>query len=288
MEQVKSRKSIFELERRVNLQEEYGNIIEYLQKNRVCDGLFSGTLYSILDHSVRTWRYRGTAFSIETYLKQIDVRRPEQVLPFEEDVRDDEVLCVFELLLNLIKHSFSFMELLNFDMFFAQVSSQDNMYDEGSYLFHLKFVLGNIIYILEKINMKAVVTDDKIIIIKRNPDVDSVLEMAPSLSNNLLGYLDFRNAHDIEYKRRVLKEIADYLEPKRKSYNGSTYKNLADCLFFAYNKFFIRHNNTDQISFNSETDLEKMYDKIFTASLHLIRGEKVGDIINEINLYKNK
>ena len=289
MEQTLLRKSIFELERRTNLKEESDVILEYLRKNKVRDSPFSGSLFNILNQNIKMWKYRGTAFNIEDYLKQINVRLSDQVMPYEDEISDIEILYFFELLLNLIRQTFTLIPSMSFDLFLEGVVSPDKQiytYEEDSYLFHIKLVLENVVHTLEQINMTAVKVKDRIIISKRNPDVDSVLEIEPSLSEVLLEYLDFRNAHDIEFKRMALKQIADYLEPRRKSYKGTNEDKLCNSLFFAFNNFHIRHNDDNQIPFSSETTLEVMYDKIFIASLHLIRGLSVRDIKNEIDKYK--
>lgn len=271
MEELFKRKNIFDIERRVDLKEEYKNLTEYMLVNKVENVYINISFYNFLDQYFEEWPYRGTAFNITQYIKQIN-----RIGPFEYNfMSDTDILNCIELFVNLMKW----------------LSERINTYqyntDRGFKLSELISRLNeNIERLLESINMNAVEYDDKTIICKRDADVDSVLEIVPDLSEQLLGYLDFRNEKDIGYKRITLKLIADYLEPKVDEFKGTEYSSLYTSVMFGFNNFQIRHNNNKQIGFPTEDIQIDIYDKLFKSSLHLIRSQKVDEYKREIDSYK--
>lgn len=83
-----------------------------------------------------------------------------------------------------------------------------------------------------------------------------------------------RNEKDEKFKKSELKFIADYLEPKRKEFKGTSYNGLCDDVFFAFNKCNIRHNNDAQIKMK-KSDRMKMYDDTFKMCLILVQVQEV-------------
>lgn len=118
-------------------------------------------------------------------------------------------------------------------------------------------------------------------IIKRDVDVDAAIETVPELSDALLGYLDFRNANDSEYKKGVLLAIYDYLEPNRSLYKSSSCKQISEEFFACMNNFRIRHNTDSQIDIPEEQKVE-VYDKLFKMGLYVLRTPEVDGFKNEM------
>lgn len=267
------RNSIFDIERRICLQSELVNLINYMKRTPIVCYLNTTTyLYGCVDKTVQDWKYRGTAFNLREYLLQIGIDTDND----PDYLNDAEVLCVLELIANLLSPTVERIEQ-NYDYDTCErVNSA------------AKKVTENIIWILEKANMQLSVIDDKHIIRKRDVDVDATLEVAPELSEVLLGYLDFRNQDDTNYKRTALKLLADSLEPKKKEYSGKGTAALYDTAMFAFNNFSIRHNNNHQVGFLDSDECNRIYDILFKLALYLLRSEEATKWKNEIDQYKEK
>ena len=141
--------------------------------------------------------------------------------------------------------------------------------------------IENIPRILEKMNYKIKELDDKIIITKRNADVDSILENVPEdMASTLLEYNDFRIQDDIKTKQKILKNIDLYIE---KNINIKSFdKELDNAIGTIVNKMGVNHPIKEE-SYKSFTDeqLIEWYDKCFLMMLHAIRTIEVNKIKNE-------
>lgn len=266
----KVRKSIFELEKKISLQNELERLIRFMHNEIVSTDILGAeySFYSYMNSAVGDWEYRGTAFSIEEYLQSLDIEMENITF-----ISDKESLAILELFANLIPVTIKYIDRnTSASIYRAKTIAQK--------------VKENIIIILEQINMQLSNVGDREIITKRDVDVDSVLELIPDLSEVLLGYMDFRNRDDLKYKRQTLKALADELEPKRKSFLGTPYSSLYDSTAYAYNNFSIRHNNNRQIEFKTKEEQIRVYDAVFIMSLQLLRAEKVSDCKEVIDGYK--
>lgn len=263
------RKSIFELERRIVLQDELDRLIRFMQNEAVSADIIGSrqSFYSYMDSAIADWNYRGTAFSIKDYLQSLGVEIDN--IPY---VDDESALITLELFANLINHTIKYIDR----------NTSASIYQAKAIA---KKVGENITIILEQINMQLSSVEDRIIITKRDVDVDSVLELSPDLSTLLLGYMDFRNRNDVVYKKQVLKALADELEPKKKSFSGTSYSSLYNSVSYAFNNFSIRHNNDCQIEFETE-EVIRVYDAVFKMSLQLLRAENVAECKKVIDGYK--
>ena len=266
-----NRKSIFDIERRINLQEEHIKLVEHMNVSTVLSDFgFKTSFYYYINESVKTWKHRGSAFNIKQYVDAITYCDAESL----EDYTDEETICCLELYLNLIIFA---VKGLN--------TSGWTTNDRITFNSIAKRIIENIDYVLEHVNMRYYEQEDRVIICKRDCDVDSVLEINPEISDVLLEYLDFRNSEDISFKKEALIQIANYIEPKRAKFSQLNNK-LCDTLFYAFNSFGIRHNNEKQIVFESKEKQMKTYDKIFKMALHLLRSDEVKEYTKEIELYK--
>src|SRR5699024_3518541 len=100
--------------------------------------------------------------------------------------------------------------------------------------------MENIPKILEKMNYKLKELEDKVIIVKRDSDVDSILTVvSEDIADILLEYNDFRIKNNIEEKKKILKKIDLYIEKniKIKSFD----KGLDDSIGTIVNKMGINH-----------------------------------------------
>ena len=144
----------------------------------------------------------------------------------------------------------------------------------------------NIPIILEKMNYKLEELEDKIVITKRDSNVDSVLTKVPSnIAYLLLEYNDFKICNDINEKKAILKAIDLYLDnddKKIKKQIKSIDKELVDTFETILNNMGINHDNNDE-KYKSMPDEEKIkwYDKCFLLIIHGIRAITVNEIKNE-------
>ena len=96
----------------------------------------------------------------------------------------------------------------------------------------------------------------------------------------LLEYNDFRIENDLEYKKKLLKEIDLYLE---KNINVRAYdKELSDTIGMIVNKMGVNHpiNEEPFMSF-SEDELLEWYDKCYLLMIHAIRWNEIKQVKDE-------
>lgn len=223
-----TRKSIFELERRTDLREEFRQLI----RNK--DDSLEEALASI-----KTWPYRQASTSVESFAEK-------HGFSFNTPETDEDIIYSLELMVNLLHWAPIYKNNIR-SIFDTNIEGGEAFTDACNR--HLE----NIAFILESANMHEREINEKpttkYIIGKRDPDVDAVLESVPSLSDILLSYLDIRNQKDEDAKKRILRAIEDYLEPIRRNYKNTAYNGLCDDLFVVFNKCGIRHNDKKTMEF---------------------------------------
>ena len=264
------RKSIFEIENRLNIVDEFSKIINTLSENSIYYGGNTLSYFNFVDLYVfNYWNYRDTFIDLASYLKHIGI--DDLIFNNFLEITEDKFLNFLELLLN--------MELVIKNHYGTLPSNN----------IRLKNILShNIPIILEKMNYESITDMDKIYIRKRNADVDSVLDSVPeNIALLLLSYNDIRN-NDIESKKTILKKIDLYIDSNKKEFKEYDQK-LLDAIDTIVNKMGINHYE-DKHPFNSLDDdnLCEWYDKCFKMMIHLIRTKDIIEIKKERNeLIKN-
>ena len=272
------RKSIFDLECRVDFGEEFKDIIGDLQNSKISVGLRTTAVFAALEESIKDWPYRSGSSSILSYMKKRLYGSNSKQLFSDEEI----ALYYLELYINLLhwvpKHYDMMADPYDLHIGGLPISASLDRFIE------------DISFILEQCNMRVREVQSpvfpKYVITKRDADVDATIDVAPELSEVLLSYLDIRNAKDEEFKKSAIKIIADYLEPKRHSFDGTGYKGLCDDVFYAFNGISVRHNNAKQVSLK-KADRMKLYDALFRMSLHLIQKERMDEYRGFIKEIKN-
>lgn len=269
---MEGRKSIFELERRILLQDAFKGVFADLLNTRINSGLYGmNSLYSIMSTEIKDWPYRDGATSMSMYANYHGF--------VFKGKSDEDILYSFELLINLLQWVF-IHEKTYCLKYSVTVSSEFQRCFEN-----IDFLLEQLNWVIREKHVKN--NFPQYIITKRDVDVDSVLATVPELSETLLSYLDVRNQNDIWAKRIILKQIADFLEKKKPVYDGTEYRNLSRDLFMVFNKCNIRHNNDEQIEMDDKQRMA-LYDQTFKAAVHLIRKETVDEFRQNVEILKTK
>ena len=142
-------------------------------------------------------------------------------------------------------------------------------------------MIENIPRILEKMNYELKEVEDRVIITKRNSDIDSVLDKVPeNIADILLEYNDFKTKSDIVTKKKILKDIDLYIE---KNINVKSFdKDLDNAIGLIVNKMGVNHPIKEEpYKTFSEEQLLEWYDKCFLMMIHAIRTVEVNKIKNE-------
>ncbi len=258
------RNSIFEIENRIDIVNEFKKIMKTLYHANVL--IYDGrqmALYDFLDNYVFSyWKYRDTFMNVHEYMEHIGIPFTSN---YSEALNEEVFLNLLEFLLNIWKVA---KKVVDFKDITVVYNAQFDIVDH------------NIPLLLEKLNYKAVNIKDKVLIVKRDPDVDSVLDIVPkNISSLLLSYYDIRN-NKITSKKKILKDLDLYIEENKKIYTGlnnPTYETIEAII----NGLGINHPIHKEFEDMSIPELCNWYDKCFKAMIHLIRCEAINKINNE-------
>lgn len=270
-------KSIFEIENRLNVEKEFKRLMDAICYDREAI-IFSrhkdsnrhyGTIFEAIDEvAFLEWKYRDTFLNVIEYFEHIGIDYKNVILGKRYNIGNEAFLFFLEFLVNIFK-VFENDERIEFtDRAIAYIQ--------------------NIPRILEKMNYELAKQEDKIIITKRDADVDSVLENVPkNVANLLLEYNDFRIRNDIEAKKKILKALDLYIENniKIKEFDSE----LDNTIGTITNKMGINHPRIEE-PYKSYTDeqLLEWYDKCFLMMLHVIRTVEIRKIKKERKDIVNK
>lgn len=259
-------KSIFDLEKRIDIQKECFRLNNYLTTHWFSNSYRNSyDFWKTVDNYLITWPYRGTATTHLEFLDDLGI-----------DIQRLDIMNYTQC--------FYFLQFIDNFTFFIR-KNHHSLFTE--YQKKYDTINDNISCILELSNYQRVINRDKIYYSKRDEDVDSLLvqlESEHSIKDLLLSYNDFRIENDIVSKRIILKSLGDYLEPKRKQLHSLDGK-LTDNIFYLLNKAEIRHSE-NQITFKSNKQTIELYDKLFKMIIHLIRTEDIKLLNNEVSTIK--
>lgn len=255
------RKSIFEIENRLDINKEYERLVLSLEESHTL--IYKSkymTLYDFLDDYVFSkWMHRDTFITMSDYLEHIGVNLD---LP---TISEEKFLNLLEFLLNIWKIARTSVDFKN-----VMVVSRISFY----------IIEHNVPIILEKMNYTIKEESDKVLIIKRDSDVDSILDTVPvDIATLLLSYNDIRNS-SIEAKKQILKSLDLYIETDKKKYKSYD-SGLYDSIQTIVNEMGVNHPVHQKYKDMSETELCSWYDKCFKMMIHLIRTEDIICMKNE-------
>ena len=270
-------KSIFDLENRLDINSEFERLVRVFHEDEygaiyVEDEYHQKEYSTVIEAIGKTvflkWKYRDTFIEVDEYLEHIGIDYERTLLYGALPINEDNFLYYLEFLANM------------WDL----IKKEDSIKLSNKAI----ATMENIPKVLEKMNYKLKELDDKVIIVKRDSDVDSILTAVPEdIANILLEYNDFRIKNNIEEKKKILKKIDLYIENNIniKSFD----KGLDDSIGMVVNKMGVNHPIKEKpfISFK-EPQLMEWYNKCFLMMIHAIRTIEVNKIKNERKELINK
>ena len=280
--------SIFDLEVRIPFSKDLLYLLIDLKSSRISTvSTFTDNILKLLDDVITKWPYRKGAINIEHFAEKLGFKQDDlfsllfrdKAVPKSFSIDEQKALYLLEVIINLLHYiPYYLIDVGILDSYDHHTISQLNI--------ELEHYYENIDSLLEGINLKVVEKHQDSLptqyrLVKRDADVDSVVNVVPELADLLLSYIDIRNIHNLNNKKSILLGIADYLEPQRSKFKGTNYQSLCNAVFFSFNKLHIRHNDKGQIDLPSE-ELEEAYDKTFYMALHLIRSTIINDFQQDI------
>lgn len=252
------RKSIFDIEIRVDISTEYNNLKNVLLERESL--YFNGSWYSLYkflnDEVFPVWKHKGLFIDFQDFLEKMDINISSN------NCDEEKLLYMLELLVNIWPLTKKKLDFTHSEYFSKRV---------------IGYMELSIPTILEKLNYQTIEEKGIFKIVKRDADVDSIIEHVPKIASLLLEYNDIRN-NNIKSKRNILKEIDLYIEEKKnlyKSINNATYESIQRIV----NELGVNHPIHKEYKDMPEQEICKWYDKCFKAMIHLIRCEE----INEFN-----
>lgn len=253
------------------------SIQDYELERRRIETLFAGTsfVYGYATHTLKSFvsydfmhsPLRRTFISIDDFLQSCS--------SYWETPSLEGLLFYCEVVLNLL---FPKKSYATYD-------------DEGRRLRNM--VATNISVILNKTGYDFSRGEDGIITIhKKDALAASVIEDMDdkATAKAILEYNRFNLKGDLEGKRKLLKQIGDFIEPTLQKRNKlpAPLNELADDVSFCLNNLNIRHNNKegkhkkDFLDTLPDKDLEVLYDDAYRTALLLIELSKQEESHNRI------
>ena len=262
------RKSIFEIENRLDIEKEFEKLIKALfEEDTIYYNSYDMSFFEFLNEYVfNLWEYRDTFTDLDDYLEHIGIT--SRIIN-KCDVLTKEIFLNFlELLINLLLVIEEKIGIKN--VYFRNIKTKN-------------IISHNVPIILEKMNYELYSEENTMRIRKRDADVDSILDLVPEeISYLLLSYNDIRN-NNIESKKTLLKKIDLYIDANKRKYKEIG-KELLDSIETIVNNMGINHQSK-KFPFNnlSDYELSEWYDKCFKMMIHLIRTEDIIKIKKERN-----
>ena len=276
-------KSIFQLERRVDLIESYMQLESEVKSYKMAaTTAYGSTILQYLNRCFRVWPYREGCSSIFDYCESKGINVEDQTQ--NTFTNDEKILFSLELYYNAMMWGIE----CDADTFERRFDHKYTPVDD--YIYPL---IENIEYILEKLNYnireKKLKSFSQYIITRRDTAVDCAVIAEPKLKEVLLGYYDLRNAKDEEYKRESFRKLSNYLEKKKKAneFSGSECKGIYDSASFLFNNINLRHGDSKQIDLPKRERM-KLYDDLFRMCLFLIQYSDVKKCKERVDKYKKK
>ncbi len=248
------RNSIFQLESQKTYKDEYLKMLKVLMNKCIS---FKKKEYSYFDyvneHLFNNWKFRGTYIDCYEYLESIGVNLKSKKISKDNFMNFLEFLLNMQLLTNSLKY----------------------YSDDTKYSIQCKSILShNIKVLLDSYGYQAYSLDDRILILEKDLNYDSLMSILPNdIYEVLLSYKNINNS-GIKMKRLILFKIYDYMSKdidKYKNYNTSIFNSIKTVI----TKLGVIGDIDKKYNGITNYKLRKYYDNCFDMMTYLIQTEKV-------------
>ena len=256
------RKNIFELMQgnEIDLYTEYLRIYRVFERTEFeCESsikIFIGENYFL------NWKHRKRYISINDLLDSLEISRSDMS---QDNISTDKLLLYTELVFNLIN----------------LIEEYALSYDGRNIV---KSLRNNIADLLEDMNYEIKTnTREQFVIIEKDKLTTAVAEKFPDITDTVIEYRRFVLKGNIEAKRKILDNLANKVEPLRKTLKNTPYTNIIEDINMMLNNLNIRHNNIEgpkkqEYTVNMpDNELEKWYDTTYDMILSALMIKDYND-----------
>ncbi len=248
------RNSIFQLESQKTYKDEYSKMLKVLMSKCVSFKKKEYTYFDYInEHLFNNWKFRGTYIDCYEYLESIGVNLRSKKINRENFLNFIEFLCNMQLLTSSLKYY-----------------SEDTKYSVQC----KSILVHNIKVLLDSYGYEAYSLEDRILILEKNLDYDSLMNILPDdIYECLLSYKDMNNS-GIKMKRLILYKIYDYMSKdieKYKNYNTSLFNSIK----LIITKLGVIGEIDKKYVGITNYKLRKYYDSCYHMMTYLIQTEKV-------------
>ena len=236
---------------KIDITREYSRLYDLFYKSK---GL-ELTIYEAVNRNFNEIWFRGTCNTLVDFDNEYGFKFEEQPQNFDVDY-----------LINFCEYVYNISHAIR--------SSGDIYYCVGYKVRTLKEQVEKVIELVEHTYIDS--DNGLTILVPEKPEAIYVAEVvSESLSNKILEYNHHSLQNNLEGKKEILLKIADELEPQRADLSKLD-SSLESNLFYAFNKFNIRHNNCNpkaktkyvsQFALLSNEEKEELYDWAYNQSL---------------------
>lgn len=209
------------------------------------------------DACLKEWKQRNRCLSCEDIRKKLNITD----LDIKNKLKGEQILIYLEYIANMIWLCDEGLSRWKYYW-----STQD-----------YKFLKENVFDVINSMNYETRIFEDeeKVILVEKNEAATAVAEIIePELANEVIQYNHYLMKGNIEGKKRILKVLADKIEPMRAEFKKlQKHKELESDIGFLLNKMNIRHNNIkgknaiDYVKNLSEEEMENWYDETYQLIL---------------------
>ncbi len=209
------------------------------------------------DACLKEWKQRNRCLSCEDIRKKLNITD----LDIKNKLKGEQILIYLEYIANMI-------------WLCDEGLSRWKYYWSTQYY---KFLKENVFDVINSMNYETRIFEDeeKVILVEKNEAATAVAEIIePELANEVIQYNHYLMKGNIEGKKRILKVLADKIEPMRAEFKKlQKHKELESDIGFLLNKMNIRHNNIkgknaiDYVKNLSEEEMENWYDETYQLIL---------------------
>ena len=271
------------IQRRIDLYKEYVKLEELIigKTSREAYSNYDYKVNRVLEEVFLDWRHRGNYTSLDEVRDQ---------LKFGFDFDGSGYLCLDRMTIDMEDYFLYCEMVLNL---LVDLGGALDDYLDAKYVKH---VIETMDFTISEFGYTRKSIDDEIKIIEKNAVAFQVADENPEIEDIIVGYNHYLLRGNIDEKRKILKSIADALEPKRNELESISKKYTSD-FFYLVNNMNIRHNNKtfDDKHYNekyakmNENQIENVYDMAYEQALLLfqllsqpIRDAKIMELKAEI------